>query len=143
MAKRHAIDGWRRQERRDERYAALARDLEQVAEDEWSPIPDDLLRLVFAACHPVLSRESRVALTLRVVGGLSTESIARMLLVPVPTVQARITRAKKALAGLPFEPPDQAEWPDRLDSVLGVVYLALLARAAGLPISGTAPAPPR
>ncbi|MFD1721546.1 RNA polymerase sigma factor [Amnibacterium endophyticum] len=123
VAKRRAIDGWRRRERLDARHRAIARDLEEVADDEWSPIPDDLLRLLFTACHPVLSRESRVALTLRVVGGLSAEAVARMLLVPVPTVQARTTRAKKALAGLPFEPPDQAEWPARLDSVLVVVSL--------------------
>ena len=84
-----------------------------------------MLRLAFTACHPVLSKESQVALTLRVVGGLTTEEIARMLLVPVPTVQARITRAKKSLAAahVPFETPDPSEWTSRVGAVLGVIYL--------------------
>jgi len=125
VAKRKAIDAWRRRERLDERYRDLVRDLEEAAEDEWQPIDDDVLRLVFTACHPVLSRESQVALTLRVVSGLTTEEIGRLLLVPVPTVQARITRAKKTLAAarVPFEAPEPAEWGARLGAVLGVVYL--------------------
>jgi RNA polymerase sigma factor (sigma-70 family) len=130
VAKRRAIDGWRRRERLDVRYAALAHDLADQAErsdhaETWEPIEDDVLRLVFVACHPVLSRESQVALTLRVVGGLTTEEIARMLLVPVATVQARITRAKKTLAAaaVPFEVPDPAAWAERLAGVLSVVYL--------------------
>jgi RNA polymerase sigma factor (sigma-70 family) len=123
VAKRRAIDGWRRRERLDDRYRAIAHDLAETSEQDWEPIGDDVLRLVFTACSPVLSRESQVALTLRVVGGLTTEEIARLLLVPVPTVQARITRAKKALAGVAFETPDPAEWGARLGGVLGVVYL--------------------
>src|SRR5690554_6134010 len=125
VAKRKAIDGWRRRERLDERYRAIAHDLEEAGEDEWQPIDDDLLRLVFTACHPVLSREAQVALTLRVVGGLTTEEIARMLLVPVATVQQRIVRAKKTLAAakVPFEAPDPPEWRERLGAVLGVIYL--------------------
>lgn len=125
VAKRRVIDAWRRRERLDERHRALAHDLSGVAEDVWEPIDDDLLRLVFTACHPALSRESQVALTLRVVGGLTTVEIARMLLVPVATVQARITRAKKTLAAahVPFETPDPSEWGPRLDGVLSVVYL--------------------
>lgn len=125
VAKRRTIDAWRRRERRDERYAEIARTLEEAAEDIWNPIDDDIVRLVFTACHPALSRESQVALTLRVVAGLSTEEIARMLLTSVPTVQARITRAKKTLAAarVPFEAPDPAEWKSRLGTVLGVVYL--------------------
>lgn len=125
VAKRKAIDGWRRRERRDDRYRAMGRDLEESSEDEWQPIPDDVLRLVFTACHPVLSREAQVALTLRVVAGLTTEEIARMFLVPVATIQQRIVRAKKTLAAanVPFEVPDPAEWPARLGAVLGVVYL--------------------
>ncbi|MGX5681145.1 RNA polymerase sigma factor [Schumannella luteola] len=125
VAKRRAIDGWRRRERLEERYRALAHDLEAEGVDEWQPIDDDVVRLVFTACHPVLSRESQVALTLRVVGGLTSEEIARMLLVPVATVQARITRAKKTLAAahVPFEAPDPSEWGPRLGGVLGVVYL--------------------
>ena len=125
VARRKAIDGWRRRERLDERYAALARDLDQTTEQEWEPIADDVLRLVLVACHPVLSRESQVALTLRIVSSLTTEEIARLLLVPVPTVQARITRAKKTLAAarVPFETPEQDAWGERLGAVLGVVYL--------------------
>jgi RNA polymerase sigma factor (sigma-70 family) len=125
VAKRKAIDGWRRAERLDERYRAMAHNLEEAAEDEWQPIPDDVLRLIFTACHPVLSREAQVSLTLRVVGGLTTEEIARMLLVPVATVQQRIVRAKKTLsaARVPFEVPEPNEWSDRIGAVLGVVYL--------------------
>ncbi|MCM6764387.1 RNA polymerase sigma factor [Rathayibacter sp. ZW T2_19] len=125
VAKRRAIDGWRRRERLDDRYRALAHDLQEGAEDEWEPIGDDVLRLVFIACHPVLSREASIALTLRLVGGLSAEAIARLFLVPVATVQQRIVRAKKSLAaaGAPFETPEPAEWKGRLSAVLGVVYL--------------------
>ena len=125
VAKRRAIDGWRRRERLDDRYRTIAHDLAETRDADWEPVPDDVLRLVFTACHPALSRESQVALTLRVVSGLTTEQIARLLLVPVPTVQARITRAKKTLAAahVPFETPDPAEWPHRLGGVLGVVYL--------------------
>ena len=125
VAKRKAIDGWRRRERLDERYRAIAHDLSETTEDEWQPIDDDVVRLVFTACHPVLSRESQVALTLRVVAGLTTEEIARLLLVPVATVQQRIVRAKKTLsaAHVPFEAPDPGEWTSRLSAVLGVVYL--------------------
>ncbi len=125
VAKRKAIDGWRRRERLDERYRAIAHDLSETTDDEWQPIDDDVVRLVFTACHPVLSRESQVALTLRVVAGLTTEEIARMLLVPVATVQQRIVRAKKTLstAHVPFEAPDPGEWTARLGAVLGVVYL--------------------
>jgi RNA polymerase sigma factor (sigma-70 family) len=125
VAKRKAIDGWRRRHRLDERYRAIARDLSEAADDEWQPIDDDVVRLLFTACHPVLSRESQVALTLRVVGGLTTDEIARLLLVPVATVQQRVVRAKKTLAAVHvrFEAPDPAEWTSRLGAVLGVVYL--------------------
>ena len=124
-AKRRAIDAWRRRERLDEHHRTLAHDLSETAEQEWEPIDDDLLRLIFTACHPSLSRESQIALTLKVVGGLTTTEIARMLLVPVATVQARITRAKKTLsaARVPFETPDPSEWKARLVAVMGVVYL--------------------
>lgn len=130
VAKRRAIDGWRRRERLDERYAALARDLEQqddddpaaVAEEE---IQDDLLRLVFVSCHPVLAPGARVSLTLKLLGGLTTEEIARAFLVPVPTIAQRIVRAKRTLsaAHVPFEVPDRADYAERLSSVLEVVYL--------------------
>lgn len=125
VAKRRAIDGWRREQRLGEKYRLLAADLDEVADDVWEPIDDDVLRLVFAACHPVLSREAQVALTLKVVGGLDTEAIARLFLVPVPTMQQRIVRAKKALsaARVPFAVPEPSEWPARRTAVLTVVYL--------------------
>ena len=125
VAKRKAIDSWRRRERLDERYRTMARDLSEATDDEWQPIDDDVVRLVFTSCHPVLSRESQVALTLRVVAGLTTEEIARLLLVPIATVQQRIVRAKRTLsaAHVPFESPDPSEWTSRLAAVLGVVYL--------------------
>jgi RNA polymerase sigma factor (sigma-70 family) len=130
VGKRKAIDGWRRRARLDDRYAAMAHDLENALDTDtppWDPdtIDDDVLRLVFTACHPVLSREQQVALTLRVVGGLTTEEIARAFLVPTATVQQRIVRAKKTLsaAHVPFEVPARAEFPERLSSVLGVLYL--------------------
>jgi len=124
VAKRRAIDGWRRRDRLDARYAAIAHDLAEAKDAEWEPIPDDVLRLIFTACHPVLSREAQVALTLRVVGGLTSEEIAAAFLVSVPTIQARITRAKKTLraARVPFEVPDPSEWQPRLGSVLAVLY---------------------
>lgn len=129
VARRRVIDAWRRRSARDERYRAIAADptaaLAVPPAEADEPIDDDVLRLVFTACHPVLSPTSQIALTLRVVGGLSTQEIARMLLVPVPTVQARITRAKKTLAAarVPFETPEPSEWRERLRGVLGVVYL--------------------
>jgi len=131
VAKRRAVDGWRRRERLDDRYAAIAHDLEQElgrddpARAAQEPIGDDLLRLVFVACHPVLPQASRVALTLRMLGGLSTEEIARAFLVPPSTMAQRIVRAKKTLsaAGVPFEVPERAEFAERLASVLEVVYL--------------------
>jgi RNA polymerase sigma factor (sigma-70 family) len=125
VAKRKAIDSWRRRDRLDQRYRAIAHDLTEMTEDQWQPIPDDVLRLVFIACHPVLSREGQVALTLRTVGGLTTGEIARMLLVPVATVQQRIVRAKKTLsaARVPFDTPEPHEWNARLSSVLAVLYL--------------------
>jgi predicted RNA polymerase sigma factor len=93
----------------------------------WDPdrIDDDVLALMFVACHPVLSPEARVALTLRAVGGLTSEEIARAFLVPVPTVQARITRAKKTIAAaeVPFELPAQEARRERLGGVLSVLYV--------------------
>jgi RNA polymerase sigma factor (sigma-70 family) len=127
VAKRRAIDYWRRQATLDTKYATLARELESHVDEAWDPdrIDDDVLRLIFISTHPVLSREGRIALTLRVVGGLSTEEIAAAFLTSKATVAARITRAKKTLgdAGVPFEVPDPAEYPQRLSAVLSVVYL--------------------
>ncbi|WP_203136077.1 RNA polymerase sigma factor [Microbacterium sp. JZ31] len=127
VGKRRAIDGWRRRATQDDRYAQIARELGETAEPDWDPdaIEDDVLRLIFVACHPVLSREGSIALTLRVVGGLSSEQIARAFLVPVATVQQRIVRAKKTLAAaaVPFEVPAPDEYPARLSAVLSVLYL--------------------
>ncbi len=136
VGRRRAIDAFRRRAARDERYAALAHDLGEggvlagsaPAEDVlWDPdqIDDDVLALMFISCHPVLSREARVALTLRVVGGLTSDEIAKAFLVPTATVQARITRAKKTLgaARVPFAVPAPEERTERLGSVLSAVYL--------------------
>lgn len=127
VAKRRAVDHWRRQERLDDKYASLARDLEQHVEESWDPdrIDDDVLRLIFVATHPVLSPENRIALTLRVVGGLTTEEIANAFLVPKATASQRIVRAKKTLgdAGIAFEVPEPQEYGARLSSVLNVIYL--------------------
>lgn len=132
VAKRRAIDGWRRRERMSQREplfvseALHAEALDSVPDDaDPDRIDDDVLRLVFVACHPVLPAQARLALTLRTVAGLTTEQIARALLMTVPTVQQRIVRAKRTLAaeGVPFEVPDRAERPARLASVLQVIYL--------------------
>ncbi len=127
VAKRKAIDYWRRQENLDAKYAAMARELETQVDEAWDPdrIDDDVLRLIFISSHPVLSREGQIALTLRVVGGLTTEEISRAFLTSTATVAARITRAKKTLAAanVPFEVPDRSEYPQRLSAVLSVIYL--------------------
>ena len=131
VAKRKAVDRWRRRERLDDRIALLAHDLEREQADApellWDPdeVDDDVLRLIFIACHPVLSKEAQVALTLRVVGGLSSEEIARAFLVPTATVQQRIVRAKKTLAAAnaPFEVPPREERAQRVGAILGVLYL--------------------
>lgn len=131
VGRRRAIDAFRRSSALDQRYADLARDLEHDASAGgdvlWDPdvVEDDQLALVFIACHPVLSAEASVALTLRVIGGLGSDEIARAFLVPTATVQARITRAKKTLAAaqVPFGLPPEQERRERLGAVLSVVYL--------------------
>lgn len=139
VGRRRAIDAFRRRAALDEKYAALAHGLgeggaeagEEVADVLWDPdqIDDDVLALMFISCHPVVSREARVALTLRVVGGLTSDEIAKAFLVPTATVQARITRAKKTLgaARVPFTVPTPEERTERLGSVLSVVYLIFTA----------------
>ena len=130
-ARRRAIDAFRRRAGRDERYSALSRDLSEAPGTDhdalWDPdtIDDDFLALMFISCHPVLSREARIALTLRTVGGLTSDEIARAFLIPVATVQARITRAKKSLAAarVPFAVPVPEERGERLGSVLNVLYV--------------------
>ena len=108
-------------------WPATSSEEEPGADSLFDPdaIDDDVLALMFISCHPVLSKEARIALTLRVVGGMGTDEIAKAFLVPVPTIQARITRAKKTLAAahVPFAVPEPHERPERLGSVLQVVYL--------------------
>lgn len=129
-AKRRAIDGFRRDKLLERKHAELAHDLDTAETPDVEAaldddIGDDLLGLMFTACHPLLSVEARTALTLRLVGGLTTDEIARAFLVPEPTVAQRITRAKRTLseAGVPFEIPRGAERAERLSSVLAVIYL--------------------
>ncbi|MFC6018769.1 RNA polymerase sigma factor [Plantactinospora solaniradicis] len=133
-AKHRAIDLLRRRTTYQRKLQELGREIESrpdPTEDELTAvldderIDDDLLRLIFTACHPVLPTEGRVALTLRLLGGLRTDEIARAFLVPESTVGQRITRAKRTLAAkrIPFELPPRAELADRLASVLEVVYL--------------------
>ncbi|MEU1413895.1 sigma-70 family RNA polymerase sigma factor [Streptomyces sp. NPDC005731] len=129
-AKHRAIDLVRRRERYARKLAEVGRDLEATPYHVDEPadpddIDDDLLRLVFTACHPVLSAESRIALTLRLLGGLTTAEIARAFLVPETTVAQRIVRAKRTLAakGVAFEVPYGPERDARLGSVLEVIYL--------------------
>ncbi|WP_030453638.1 RNA polymerase sigma factor [Herbidospora cretacea] len=126
VAKRRAVDVFRRRERHDGKLAELARSVNEVEEQpDPDAIEDDVLRLVFVACHPVLTTQTRVALTLRLLGGLSTDEIARAFLSPEATMAQRISRAKKTLAGerIPFEVPAREELGERLEAVLEVVYL--------------------
>jgi RNA polymerase sigma factor (sigma-70 family) len=135
-AKRRAIDLFRRNAVAARKHEELARELEAL--EQTSPdldstldstldntISDDLLRLVFIACHPILPTESRAALALRLLGGLSTDEIARAFLTPGPTIAQRIVRAKRTLADkhIPFEVPRSLEFAARLSSVLEVIYL--------------------
>lgn len=129
VAKRRAIDHFRRAERLERKVSELGRELETTEPDFTAglddEIGDDLLRLVFIACHPVLPVEGRVALTLRLLGGLTTEEIARAFLVPEATLAQRIVRAKRTLAAkrVPFEAPQGEELAARLPAVLEVIYL--------------------
>jgi RNA polymerase sigma factor (sigma-70 family) len=133
VAKRRAVDQFRRSHELRVKYAQIGRALEAEGEAITpdfdrafsDDIDDDLLRLIFTACHPVLAVPARLALTLRLLGGLTTAEIARAYLIPEPTVAQRIVRAKKALtsAQVPFEVPGPAERPARLASVLEVIYL--------------------
>src|ERR1700704_3371995 len=131
-AKHRAIDHFRRNTRLERKHEELGRELatrEMAVPDLTSALDDDvgddLLRLVFVSCHPVLSTEARVALTLRMLGGLTTVEIARAFLVPEPTIAQRIVRAKRTLAEarVPFEVPRGPEFDARLSSVLQVIYL--------------------
>ena len=136
VAKRRAIDLFRRHRDLERKYDQIGRALDGTGPggdltggdldgDAVGDIDDDMLRLIFTACHPMLAVPARVALTLRLLGGLSTAEIARAYLVPEPTVAQRIVRAKKTLgqAHVPFETPDREQRPARLASVLEVMYL--------------------
>ncbi|MBW9207622.1 RNA polymerase sigma factor [Mumia sp. zg.B17] len=133
VARNLAVDRVRRDQNLTRKYAVLAPDLEEqrraalpMPEDVvGDPVGDDVLRLVFVACHPVLTRDAQVALTLRMLGGLSTDEIAHAFLTPAATVGQRISRAKRTLseAQVPFEIPSAEELPGRLAAVLEVVYL--------------------
>ncbi|MBB5189383.1 RNA polymerase sigma factor (sigma-70 family) [Silvimonas terrae] len=132
-AKHRALDRLRHHKLQQLKHAELGRDLsierELAATDPIdaldNPVDDDVLQLLFIACHPVLPPEGRVALTLRLLGGLSTDEIARAFLVPEPTIAQRIVRAKRTLsaAQVPFEMPQKDALPERLGSVLAVIYL--------------------
>jgi len=132
-AKHRAIDVFRRNRLRERKHEQLGYELE-IEQETGQPdldaalddqLGDDLLRLVFISCHPILSPEARAALTLRLIGGLTTEEIARAFLVPEPTIQQRIVRAKRTLSDqrVPFEVPRGVELEARLSSVLSVIYL--------------------
>jgi RNA polymerase sigma-70 factor, ECF subfamily len=133
VAKRRAVDQFRRSRDLERKYAEIGRALAAQDDDGTAAfdraiaddIDDDLLRLIFTACHPVLPVRARVALTLRLIGGLTTAEIARAYLAPEPTIAQRIVRAKKTLAsaGVPYETPGSQERPARLASVLEVIYL--------------------
>jgi RNA polymerase sigma factor (sigma-70 family) len=132
VGKRKAIDRFRRDRRLADKYAQLGRALELEGAYPAEPrdfdddtLDDDRLRLIFVACHPLLPLTSRVALTLRLVGGLTTTEIARAYVAPEPTIAQRIVRAKRAItqAGVPFEVPEGEERASRLGSVLEVIYL--------------------
>ena len=132
-ARNRGIDHLRRESRRRELLEQTIQGVEAASREEAEPVQDDRLRLIFTCCHPALSTESQVALTLRLLGGLSTEEVARAFLVPESTMAKRIVRAKHKIkaAHIPYRVPSDAELPERLRAVLTVLYLTYNAGTGG------------
>src|SRR5688572_5991613 len=137
-----AIDRIRREEKRDTKHQAALMNQDDTPHEPTGPVEDDRLRLLFTCCHPALAREARIALTLRLLGGLTVAEIAQAFLVPETTMAQRITRAKKkiAAANVPYRVPEASDLPERLGGVLAVLFLVFnegyLASGDGDPVRG-------